>query len=461
MVNIKRVREVAAGLREEQNLPGLVIGLANGDGPLLSEGFGFADVEYTIAQSPNIRHRIGSVTKTMTALCVMALVEEGRLSLDDCIKDLLPDLILHGHGDELSVRHLLLHTGGVGEVPNRELVPRADEIIRSVERRSVSMSELYPDGLEIEVAPGTKWSYSNHGYGLLGEVLSRLEGAALNDVMGKRIFEPLEMEDSDVLDNHDAGLSRCYVRNPGAGLENLPLTDFFHICGDSLRAAGGGQSTMQDMLQFASALLRDGGGIVSRDTYQHMIEPHWCPDPRLTSQAFGFRRCRRFGRSALAHAGGMQGWGTMLTVVPSDDVALVTFTNLTSADFRSIDSALLQAALDAPESTRPDIPIDRLVYAQAPGTYECLPGLLTNLRVMHDQGRVFIEQHGEGLRMRSQRGPWRSGVHIRPADEADPTIFYVDVDGPERAHIVFARDGESRISGIRTDGIVELVRTPD
>jgi CubicO group peptidase (beta-lactamase class C family) len=80
----------------------------------------------------------------------MALIDEGRLSMDRRVCDLLPDLNLRGYGDELVVRHLLLHVGGIGEVPTRELVPRAAEIIRSPDRRSVPSSELYPDGIEIE-----------------------------------------------------------------------------------------------------------------------------------------------------------------------------------------------------------------------------------------------------------------------------------------------------------------------
>lgn len=462
MIDFERVRKVAAHLVEEQNLPGLVVGVANRNGPVLSEGFGFADIEPALAQSSTVRHRIGSVTKTITALCVVSLVDEGKLALDDRIQNLLPDIVFLGHGADLTVRHLLLHTGGVGEVPTRALMPKADELIHSVDRRSTALAELYPDGIEIEIPPGTKWSYANHGYGLLGELLTRVESASLNDVLRRRVFEPLGMNDSDVLDYRRADLSRAYFRaTDNVGEEILPLADFYHIRGDSMRAAGGGQSTMDDMLRFASALLDDSGGIISPDAYQYMTEPHWCPNPRLMSQAFGFRRCRRFGRSALVHAGGIQGWVTMLTVIPSDDIALVTFVNLASADFRKIDSALLQATLDAPAPTLPEIPVDSKVLSDAPGTYECLPGLLTNLRVIHDQGRVVVEQDGAGLRLRSQRGAWRSGVQIRPADEADPYIFYLDMGGLEPTHIVFGKDAGNRINRIKTDAIVELVRAAD
>ena len=452
---------MAANLVRERGLPGLGVGVATSEGPVYAEGFGFADVESRRNQDATVRHRIGSVTKPMTALCVMALVEEGRLSLESRVSALLPELTLHGYGNELRIHHLLAHVGGIGEAPRVELLPKAAEIIMSSDRRRASIAELYPDGIQVEVRPGSKWAYANHGYGLLGSIIARTEGRPLNDVMRKRIFDALDMSNSDVLDHQHPALSQGYVRDPEDDGSVIPVAEFLHIRGESLRAAGGGQSTLEDMTLFASSMLRDADGIVRPETFTLMTEPYWCPDERLTGQGFGFVQTHRFGRPAIVHAGGIQGgWVTMLTVLPQDDIALVTFINLASADFDPVDSSLLQTLLDAPQPTLPQIEIDESVLASAPGTYQCTPGVLTNARVIRDQGRVFVERVGNELYLRAQRGDWSEGLRMARADDTDPSFFALVSDSLEPGHVAFVREADGTIGALRT-GVTELVRAPE
>jgi CubicO group peptidase (beta-lactamase class C family) len=375
----------------------------------------------------------------MTALCIMALVEEGQLSLEDRIDSLLPDLALHGHGEELTVRHLLAHTGGIGEAPNVQQLQKAAEILMSSARRFETLAELYPDGIEVEVRPGSKWAYANHGYALLGAIAAKKDQLPLDEVFRKRIFDPLGMRDSDLLDRRDPSLSKGYIRNSSGGSANLPVSEFLHIRGEFARAAGGGQATLRDMAIFASAMLRQAEGVVHHETFSLMTRPHWCVDERLTSQGFGFVLSRRFGRSAIVHGGGIQGWVTMLTVLPSDGLALVTFLNLASADFGPVDSSLLKALLDAPEATVPELAIDQSILATAPGMYECKAGILTNARWIRDQGRISIERIDNCLYLRAQRGSWSGGVRLLPADESDPAFFTVDSNDIEPSHIAFFR----------------------
>ena len=478
-MNLARVRDTAARLLRERHLPGLVVGIVEGDDLIFAEGFGFADIENGRAQSPSTRHRIGSVSKTMTALCVMTLVDEERLSLDERIIELLPDLTLHGYGDAVTVGHLLAHIGGIGEAPNLALLPRAGELIYADQPTPSSLSETYPDGIDIEVQPGTKWAYANHGYGLLGEIIVRAEDESLNEVMRRRIFEPLGMVDSDILDRPHRSLSVGYGRpldaaataadergggRPEASTvdgHNVRMARYRYILGDSLTGAGGVQSTMLDLGRFASALLRHADGIVRPETFAKMIAPHWCPDRRLTSQGLGFVRSHRFGRFAIVHAGGVQGgWVTMLTVLPGDNIALIMFLNFMSADLGPVESALLQALLDAPDPVvKAACPTDESILSQAPGLYECTPGVLTNARVIRDQGRVRVERIDGDLYLRSQRGPWSGGVRLLAADATDPTFFMVEAEGLEPAHVALVRGDDGRVSGIRT-GVTELVRAP-
>jgi CubicO group peptidase (beta-lactamase class C family) len=286
-----------------------------------------------------------------------------------------------------------------------------------------------------------------------------MEHQSLDEIMRKRIFDVLSMHDSDILDRRTSSLSQGYIRNSNGDGGNLPVTEFLHIRGEALRAAGGAQATLTDMTKFASAMLRQGDGIIRRDTFALMTKPHWFTDERLTSQSFGFVRSSRFGRQAFVHAGGIQGWVTMLTILPSEDLALVTFINLASADFGPVDSILLQALLDATTPTLPQVAADESILAKAPGMYECSTGMLTSARVIRDQGRVSVERLGNKLYLRAQRGSWSGGVQILPADEADPAFFTLVTDSPEPSYVSFARERDGSIRALLT-GVTELVRAP-
>ena len=115
--DIDRVRATAASLVDEYNVPGMSIGVVSGNELVYSQGFGYADVESGRPQAPELRQRIGSITKTMVGLCALALVEEGKLGLDERVVDRLPDIRFNGPGETLLVRHLMTHTNGIGEAP--------------------------------------------------------------------------------------------------------------------------------------------------------------------------------------------------------------------------------------------------------------------------------------------------------------------------------------------------------
>jgi CubicO group peptidase (beta-lactamase class C family) len=374
-----RLRATAQALVEEHRLPGLGVGVVSGGELAFAEGFGHADIETARPQDPALRQRIGSITKTMTALCVMALVDEGRLSLDDSVVRLLPDVTFHGPAGALTVRHLLSHTGGIGEAPNPADLPRFDAFLFSSERDTRRVPASFPDGITIETAPGSKWAYANHGYALLGELIMRLEDAPLKEVLERRIFEPLGMANTDCLDQPHPDLTTGYHRAPSpdevamrrrAGLEvpeeepvdglNIRGEPYLYLVGHSRRASGAVQSTVHDMARYASALLRKSRGIVRPETFDLMVTPHWQPDRRLAGIGLSFFLQRVFGRRSISHGGGVAGgWNTFLDVYPDEDVAVLTHLNLGYDRFDEITRDVARAALGASDPELPELPLDR------------------------------------------------------------------------------------------------------
>lgn len=473
-----RLRAAAESAVKRERLPGLAIGVVEGDDLMYSEGFGFADIESAAPMTPEHRHRIASITKTMLGLCVMALVEEGRLSLEARVPELLPDIQFKGPADGLTVRHLLTHTGGIGEAPNPEDLARPFDKLFSDELKQVSLAEAYATGITIEVPPGTKWAYANHGYMLLGEILSRIEGADIQDVMHRRIFEPLGMKDSDIRDLPHEGLSTGYHRAPGEDEAELlrrigqeppeeETVDGINIRGKYQyvwdRAAGAVQSTIPDMARYAIALLGEGAGIVKPETFRAMVSDQWRPDRRLPGWGLSFELRNYYGRAGILHSGSaFGGWNSFMIVFPAEKRALLVHANLIYERFgTSLVPRLIQAFWDAPDFVPPQVGADTRILETAPGVYELpIPGPLTNFRALTSAGRIMVSAHGGGLVLRSRRGPWKAGVPMVPAGDTDtdPDLFALLTGEPQPPRIAVLQDSSGAVTGLRFPQLVDMYR---
>jgi CubicO group peptidase (beta-lactamase class C family) len=462
------------GLVKEHHLPGIAVGVVEGGELVFAEGFGLADIESGRQQDPSLKQRIGSITKTMVGLCAMALVEEGRLSLADRVAERLPEVTFHGPAEGLTVRHLMTHTGGIGEAPMPEQIRDPFAALWSDSPDVPGVPEAYPEGITIEVEPGRKWAYANHGFVLLGEIVARAEGAPIEEVLRRRVFEPLGMEHTDCLDQPNADLTTGYHRELGpderelrerAGweIEDEEAVDGHNIRGRYRyvmgRAAGAVQSTIPDMARYASALLRKGGGIVSAETFEEMVAPHWCPDDRLMSLGLALFREPRYGRRTFRHGGDVDGgWNTMLTVSPADDMAVLVHMNLSYNRFDLVESRIVQAAMGAPDEVAVGGELDGWALVSAPGVYEPLPGRLTNFRIMTQTGLIQITREGDELALRSRWGAWKDGFRMRPADRDDPAFFALETGEPEPPRVALLRDADGMVTGLRCDRLVEMVR---
>ncbi len=473
-----RLRAAASEARDEHHLPGLSVGVIRGDDLIYCESIGLADIESAVALNPARRHRIASVTKTMVGLCAMSLADEERLSLDERVTTLLPDVVFNGPAESMTVRHLLTHTSGIGEAPTAETLADTVDPSRPEGSRPREFPDMYPNGITIECEPGTKWAYANHGFALLGEIIVRAEGASLNDVMTRRIFEPLGMRDTDCIDaSHDA-LTTGYHRAPNednvellrrAGREpkSEPTVDGYNIRGAqraefdrAMLATGGVQSNMPDMARYASALLRRGAGIVRSETFDAMVAPQWCPDGRFISWGLSISRNVQYGRRTFGHSGAyFGGWNTTLTVLPAENLVLLVATNVMLDEPAPIGRKLLRALLDLSIPPPPDVPLNTEIARSASGVFELTSGYLTNFRPSNRLGRLQITARDGALFVHSRRGAWKDGARLLPADIADPSFFLVQSDGADPVPLTFLRGADGGISGLRTNELIDMIRT--
>jgi CubicO group peptidase (beta-lactamase class C family) len=405
----------------------------------------------------------------------MALVDEGRLALADRVIDHIGELTIDGEGDALTIRHLLTHTGGIGEVATIKDAKDSETTLWSMEPDDDALG-LFPDGLTLEVPPGTKWCYANLGYALLGEIVSRIEGAPIAQVVQRRVFGPLGMTSSDLFDRPHPDLTTPYHHavgeearefNARVGIDNPPVEEtvdgtnirgvFKYIRGGG--AAGAVQSTITDMARYAAALLRGGAGIVKPETFAQMTAPQWAPDERLETWGLSFQRFTHFGVPMFGHGGGvLGGWNTMLLIIPSRDQALLIHSNTAFEGLAKLISRCLAALLDH-RPAAPNLAVDPGMLAAAPGVYESPGGVLTNFRIMGSMGRVQIKAEDGALRLYARRGKWREGMAMHPADPADPAFFELGDDDLQPSKVALLRDATGAVTGLRCDRLVQMNRT--
>ena len=480
----QRVRDAAARAIEVHHLPGLSIGIVAGENLVFCESFGHADIETKEPMTPERRQRIASITKTMVGLCAMAAVDDGKLRLDDRIGTLLPDVTFSGPIDGVTVRHLLTHSSGIGEAPSIDRLRDVANPNRKAVTKPGDFAGLYPGGVVVEVEPNTKWAYSNNGFAMLGEIVSRAEKQPLAEVMQRRIFGPLGMTSTDIEDVNDDRITSCYhpVTNADtrAQLERagVPVPDETTIDGHNvrggftaefnqgMRAAGGVQSNIPDMAKYASALLRGGAGIVKPETFAAMTTPQYGSDRRLAQWGLSFARSP-LGIAGQApsswpvfvgHGGAYYGgWNSHLDVLPEANIAVVQHINVMMDEPGPVWRRVLRAVLNVEQKAWSARPTDAQILETAPGMYELpMPGPLTNFRPQTRVGRVAIERHDDGLILRSRWGGWKTGAKLTPCDHDDPAFFAAGRADGDWSYVALDRDANGDVIALRFDDLVRM-----
>jgi D-alanyl-D-alanine carboxypeptidase len=280
---------------------------------LLKDAWGRADRKAGTANTPTTRFRIGSMNKMFTAVATLQLVEAHKLALEDPIGKHLPDYPNKQVAAKVTVRHLLTHTGGTGDIFGPEF-----DRHRLALREHRDYLKLYGRrGLTHE--PGARFEYSNYGFVLLGALIERVSGASYYDYVHDHVFRRAGMSSTGSLPESVDVPDRAvgYTRTSPAGGAWTPNTDTLPWRGT---AAGGGYSTVGDLLRFAQAL--GSGRLISKATLAEATRPH----RQQYGYGFGVQgegRLRSYG-----HGGGAPGMNGELRVFPQLGYVVVGLGNL-------------------------------------------------------------------------------------------------------------------------------------
>jgi CubicO group peptidase (beta-lactamase class C family) len=214
--------------------------------PVFSAAYGLADREKKIPAKLNTQFRVGSMNKMFTAVSVVQLAQAGKIKLSDPLGKYLTDYPNQDVATKVTIHHLLTHTGGTGDIFGPEFSAHRLEL-----RTLQDYVKLYGKrGLEFE--PGSRWEYSNYGFLLLGVLIEKVSGQSYYDYVAEHVFKPAGMTSTASLGEDQAVPDRSVGYTKFGGSQTWkPNTDTLPYRGTS---AGGGYSTVEDLLRFANAL---------------------------------------------------------------------------------------------------------------------------------------------------------------------------------------------------------------
>src|SRR6187401_308075 len=291
-----RMEEVVQTYVRDKSFMGTVL-VARGTDVMLSKGYGSANLEWDIPNTPATKFRLGSITKQFTAASILLLEERGKLKLEDPIKKYLPDA--PAAWDTITIFNLLTHTSGI---PNFTSLPeyKSLQLVESPVARTIAAVRDKP----LDFVPGEKMSYSNSGYLVLGYVIERITGTSYEAFVTDNIFTPLGMKDSGY-DSNTAIIPRRaagYMPSPGGPVN----AGFVHM--SIPHAAGALYSTTEDLLRWERGLF--GGNLISATSLAKMTTPF------KNDYALGVTVRTASGRKVIRHGGGIEGFNTFLAYYP-------------------------------------------------------------------------------------------------------------------------------------------------
>src|SRR5688572_25048711 len=283
---------------------------------VFAQAYGLADREKKTPNTLKTRFRLGSMNKMFTAVATLQLVQSGKLDLKAPFGKYLTDYPNKDIASKVTIEQLLSHTGGTGDIFGPEFEKNRLEL-----KTLQDYVKLYGNR-GLEHAPGSRWQYSNYGFLLLGVLIEKVSGQSYYDYVRDHIFKPAGMTAtaSDPEDQTVADRSIGYTRFDGSSLR--PNTDTLPYRGTS---AGGGYSTVEDLMKFATALLTHK---LLNAQYTEMLTMGKTETPGGGKYAYGFQDAIISGTRCFGHGGGAPGMNGELKICPGPGYVIAVLSNL-------------------------------------------------------------------------------------------------------------------------------------
>ncbi len=421
----------------KRNFPGLAYGIVV-DGKLVySGGTGFTDVAKKTAATPKSLFRIASMTKSLTAMAILQLRDQGKLRLDDPAQQYIPELkqltYLTADAPLITVRNLMTHSAGFPEDN-----PWGD---RQLADSDADLINLIKGGLSNANAPGIAYEYSNLGFAMLGNIITKVSGKPYQQYITETILKPLGMtqtvwEYSKVPADLLAHGYRYIEGGPAAGqwVEEPLLHD------GSYGAMGGLITSIEDFSKYVAFHLAAWpprsdaeSQPLKRSSVREMQQPSTFSGmatqaknaagkicPVTSSYAYGLgwsQNCE--GRVAVGHSGGLPGFGSQWRILPDYGIGVIAYGNLTYAGLGSINSAVLDTLVSQAGLKPRQLPVSPILSQRKAELVKLLPDW-TNAEKSGIFAENFFPDHSVETRRKAVQTLYAKAGTIKKVGELIP-----------------------------------------
>lgn len=308
----ERVDRLFAGYAGTQ--PGAAVLVIRNGAPVFKQAYGLANLETNLPVETQTNFRLASVSKQFTAMCIMLLVERGKLTYETSLQEVFPGFPSYGRG--LTVRHLLQHTSGL--IDYEDLIPDT-ATVQVLDRDVLGMMQAQNSTY---FKPGEKFRYSNSGYAVLAMIVEKLSGQSFAQFLAQNIFVPAGMKNTIA---YEQGVSEVAHRAMGYRVENGSAIFSDQSLTSAVLGDGGIYSSVEDLFKWDRILYTNQ--LVSAATLAQAFTPGTLNDGTKTTYGFGWFVEEYRGHQRVRHSGSTCGFRNELQRYPEDKLTVIILTN--------------------------------------------------------------------------------------------------------------------------------------
>jgi CubicO group peptidase (beta-lactamase class C family) len=312
---------------DTKTTPGAVIGVIRNDSLIYAKGYGMANLEYAIPNSPETIFHMASVSKQFTAYSIVLLAKQGKLNLDDDIHKYLP--WVPDFKEKITIRHLLNHTSGIRDQWQLLSIAgtRLDDVITQDQ-----IIKILSKQQSLNSKPGERYNYSNSGFTILSEIVKSVSGKTLRQFSDSAIFKPLGMNSTHVHDDYtEIVKNRAYSYQRKNG---------FQFSNSVLSYSNSGATSLFTNINDLSKWVRNFYNPVVGDAMaiEQLTEKGKLNNGKEINYALGIIVNQYKGWKQYTHNGSDAGYRTYLSVFPELKIGIIVFSNLGDFDFSKINA---------------------------------------------------------------------------------------------------------------------------
>lgn len=414
------------------NEPGCAVLIAKKGEIIYSKGIGLANLEWETPIKTNTVFQIGSVTKLFTAIGILQLVEQRKISLQDSIRNFIPDFPSKGH--TITIEHLLTHSSGITEYWSLE---HPDPFALRRDFIPIELINFFKEE-PLEFEPGTRSSYTNSGYFLLGYIIEVVSGIPYGQYIEDNIFKPSEMRNSYYGDNSKIIPNRASSYRKE---ENTYRNGDYRSMSVAY-AAGALLSTAEDLFKWHQSLYSNK--LLKKGFLKKSLTAYQFKDGIISDFGYGgwFVNSVQVQESpTFAHSGGISGFNSLIMYLPKEDVVTIVLSNFQDARIQEITTNVATLTIG---KTIANVRIDDEVLETYKGKYEQASNKLRFALIRELEGRLIIDVPNE----------WKAEL-----SSTSQTLFKINNVKPS-ATLEFIKDDTGKVIKfvVNQDGLYEWIK---